>query len=785
MKFAKTRAAHRAALLGCSALLSAAMATQAFAQTAADENATLTEIVVTAQKREQSVQDVPIAITAVSQEALQVNRITNVTDLSASVPNLAIRNTAGGTGIPVFAMRGVVGYGSVPGSDKSIGLYLDGVFLGSAYGSSFELPDLERIEVLRGPQGTLFGRNSTAGAVSIVTRNPSGQFGVRQELTYGNYEQFRSATRVEFPQWGPLSASLSYTHDERTGDIKNLGAGTVWNRTGPRTDQGVQVSPKTLGDKSADTVFAALRFEPSDNFSMVYKFDWTENHFTPEGTGLGAFTPELLGPNGVPLALAYAANPVAIAGGKRPKYVNNSYTTPGYLRVQGHNVTTNWRISDSLSLKNILAYRKSYTFANSDIGGAGGLVVTPAVAAALEAQAGFPPGSFAGLVGSPFVAAGSNAQGSAKQWSDEIQLNYDSKYLTLTTGALYFDQSAVTGAPDGLAGTSILTPVPGGVFTVGTRNLSYNYTKSAAAYVQAEVHVLPQLDLVGGYRITQDKKSGLAFVNAAPFAFEYKKTRPTYLAGVNYRPTDDILLYGKYSTGFVSGGSVSGVTFDPETVKAWEAGAKADMLDKRLRVNAAVYKASYKSLQAVIAGFNIGRPDLGTLIADQGDLKTKGFELEATALPMRGLTLGAGLGYTDVELTTTFPPFIASGNTNATLRPKWTANLSAQYETEPLFNEARLMFRADASWKDKVRTLGESVLPAAYEPIRFSDSSWLVNARVALRNITVSRGDIEVALWAKNLTDNDEPMFPINFTFLGSTSYQPARTFGIDVIYNY
>ena len=767
------RAGRRAALLGCTALITIAAASEACAQAAPDEGAIIGEIVVTAQKREQNLQDVPIAVTAVTQETLKTNRIASVMDIGVAVPNLMVRKAIGGAQIPQFTMRGVVGAGSVPGQDRSISLYLDGVAIGSTSGSAFDLPDLERIEVLRGPQGTLFGRNSTAGAVSIITRNPSGKFGIRQELTYGNYDQFRSATRIETPAWGPLSASVSYVHDERTGEIKNLGAGQVWDRSGPRTRQGVQVSPKTLGDKSVDSWFVAVRFEPSDTFSTVYKFDWMENHFTPDGVGLVVFTPQNAPPavRGA-LAATFAANPPPFAGIHRPKYVNNSWTTPTYQTASGHNITTNIRLAENLSLKNILAYRKSFNYANAQITALGGLRnVTPAL----------------GPIGVPYVVVDSQSFGEAKQWSDELQLNYDTKRLTLTTGALYFDADTKTGTPEGLR-TPTFSVVPGGRIPLGPLNASYNNAKSAAAYVQAEVHATSQLDVVVGYRITRDKKTGTNFVGGLPFVLDYKKTKPTYLAGVNYRPTRDVMIYGKYSNGFVSGGAVGPIAFEPETVRSWEAGVKSDLLDRRLRVNAAAFTANYKHLQAVGSGTNIGRPELSTIVIDQGDQDTKGFEVEVTAVPVRGLTLNGSAGYTDFELKSVNPILGTLTTFLPSNRPKWTALLSGRYESEPVFDEARVVVRVDASWRSKVRNFTFAPVPPGYETLEYSAASWVVNSRISLQDIKLKRGRAEVALWVRNLTDNDLPMFSFNPgrpPYFGATAYYPARTFGIDVNFDY
>ena len=769
-----SKSLYRGILLSCTAAGALFGAQSAFAQ---DDNGGVADIVVTAQKREQSMQDVPIAITALSQGTLEANRITNVQDLASTTPNLEVRTVAGGVGIPVFAMRGVVSYGSVPGQDKSISLYLDGVYIGSSQGSAFELPDLERIEVLRGPQGTLFGRNSTGGAVSIITRDPSGKFSARQVFTVGNYDQFRSSTRVEFPAWGPFSASVSYTHDERKGDMKNLGAGQVWDRTGA-PHQGIQTSPKTLGDKNSESVFFALKFEPDDRFSTVYKFDWMENEFTPEGTALTAFTPGVLNrfaPGfGDLIQALYNANPSPIAGADRPKAVNNSFTTPGFQRVQGHSLTSNLKLSDNLSLKNIFAYRKSFIVASSDLTGAGSLVVTPALAPFLGAAAG-----------TPYVLSGSTSFSAASQYSDELQLNYNSDLLTFTAGGLWFHIKSRTGAPDGFVGASIiLSPIPGGVLPTGSRNLSFNTAESVAGYAQAEVHVTPQIDIVGGYRLTHDQKNGVAFVRNTAFGFTYNDTRPSYMGGVNYRPDRDILLYAKYSTGFVSGGSVASLAFQPETAKAWEGGVKADLFGRKLRTNLALFAASYKDLQQVQGGQFIGRPDLSTVVIRQADLKTRGFELEATLAPIRGLSINGSVGYTHYKASN-INPFVCGADpcdTN-TLRPKWTANVGAQYESEPLFGDTTLMARIDGAWRSKVKTLGQLVLTSDYDSIRYSKAGWNLNSRIALQNIDLAGSKVDIALWGRNLTNIGRPMFPIYFSFAGSTTYERARTYGVDLVF--
>src|SRR5690606_22676840 len=267
-------------LLLCTALVStmALPSGIALAQSAETDSYTggLEDIVVTAQKREQSLQDVPVAVTAVTETFMQANRIQNVVDLSAVTPNLNIRVAAAGGALPTVVLRGVLSYGVAPGSDKQVPMYIDGVYMGNAFGTQFEMADVERIEVLRGPQGTLFGRNATAGAISINTKKPSGELSLRQEFTYGNFDQLRSRTRIELPAAGPIKTAFSYTHSERRGEIRNLGAGTTWDFTA--AGYGKLTAPKWLGSDNTDAYSIAVLFEPDNSdFSLLYKFDRTDN----------------------------------------------------------------------------------------------------------------------------------------------------------------------------------------------------------------------------------------------------------------------------------------------------------------------------------------------------------------------------------------------------------------------------------------------------------------------------------------------------------------------------
>lgn len=204
-------------LLGALAMASTtALAQSATAGSNADDAAGgLEEIVVTAQKREQNLQDVPIAVAALGEEQLKINRVLNLLDLGSVAPGVSVRNAPGGLGAPHVTSRGIDSSGSLPGSDKSISINIDGVYIGAAYGLTNDLLDLVRVEALRGPQGTLFGRNTTGGALSFVTADPTGEFGFRQELSGGNFNHFRSISHLELPQTGAFSGYVSYLHNQR------------------------------------------------------------------------------------------------------------------------------------------------------------------------------------------------------------------------------------------------------------------------------------------------------------------------------------------------------------------------------------------------------------------------------------------------------------------------------------------------------------------------------------------------------------------------------------------
>jgi len=808
MSVARYCAARRRAL--AATVAAAAIFAPSLAQAEADQPAAaetdatgLQEIVVTAQRREQRLQDVPVALTALAPSALTANRITSLRDLSGIVPNLTARSPVGGSAVPFYTIRGEYAGTTALGADRGIAYYIDDVYIASTnVGNDF--PELERIEVLRGPQGTLFGRNATGGAISVYTPEPRDDFRVKQVLTYGNYRQFRSATRVDTGRIGDFSASLSYVHSERRGDIRNLRPGLVWDLSPAYGRLKTFTSAKYLGSNNAEGIQAALKYDPGTGLKMVYRFDYNESDFTSDGTGLAYANTLVRG-------LLATQDPATITPiqPNRPKAVNNGNTVPSHIEGYGHNLVINYEISSAFSVKNILAYRKvQYIAPFVDISGAGVTINTgaPIFASALGPLA-------ATTVGAPFLVQATPTRGGDRQFSEELQLNYQSDFVTATVGGLYFRNRNVRGGVGEDAG---LGKAKSGGFRVypnfavpfagqpaGTMSRDSNVTsKSYAAFGQGEFHLMPELDVVAGIRYTKDKKNGIdrnlvSATNQRQFVVDYRNSRVTYNLGVNFKPQKDILLYTKYGTGYISGGSIGGLEFGPQTAKSLEGGIKADWFDRLLRTNLAIFHVKYNNVQFSGNGSALTppRPELTNFLVSAGAAKAKGFELETELAPAPGLTFSGGLGYTDYKFTKLFP--VVTAGTEVYFpqsRPKWTANLSGQYETEPLFDDLRLTLRADANYRSKmhlvagipvVTTTFTQALQDAFRSSSTVKGYWIVNSRASLDGFKIGGADASVALWARNLFDAKKPTFMLSLVNVIAAQYERARTFGVDLTVNF
>jgi iron complex outermembrane receptor protein len=788
------------------------------------------DIVVTAQRREQSLQDVPISITALTSAAILANRIQDVHDLNSIAPGLSVRLSTGGAQVPNFTLRGILTSGTAAGTDKGVSLYLDGVYIQSVEGSVFDFADIERIEVLKGPQGTLFGRNATGGAISITTRDPSGEFSAKQDLTYGNYDQFRSKTRIETPQLGPFSAIITYLHSQRHGETKNLQRSTFDFGPASGGTDGLRTSAARLGDDNTEAVAVTIKADLIDKLSLVYKFDYSQNHYTPVAQGLDFV------PAGTPVAdiIANSPNPKTPITNQRPDAVNNDFTTPSYLYNYGHNLTATYHANDQISFKNILAYRKSYVRTTAQFDGQGGLLTTPVFGGFLNsgqlgALASGDPSLGTNALGVPMSLLTTNVTNRENQWSNEFQVNITTDWFNVTAGYLHFYDHISTEAHDGTFNTYVLTAyngqnttspntpfvVPGNPGIVPTQ-IKVN---SDAWYIQPEVHITSTIDIVGGLRITHDRKDGfdvfpnqfvaqqaIGLPSPVSVPVRYRDSETTALLGINWHPTRDILAYAKYADGYISGGTLSTITFKPERAYSFEGGIKAEFFNHRLRSNLAVYHVKYKAIQFTTSGLLTGVPSsalFGQAVVSSADARANGFEWENTVIPVNGLTLTGNVGYTDFKIIqdTVFPGFASQSGVpgyQVFARPKWTLNLAAQYESKEIVGGAHLVARVDGNFHSKYLLSSDLTVGAGLnipETPGLRDAVtvpayFLVNGRLGLAGFDLGRAKVDVSGWAKNITDRKDiqQATPLDLGALGfftSVIYERARTFGVDLTVNY
>ncbi len=819
------RKSHWAAFVS-TATLAAAISCTAAAQTAApttpatpepsqaDSNK-LSEIVVPARRVEERLQDVPTSITAIGAKEADARRILTAADLSGATPNLVLRQT-GATNFSV-SIRGISTGGLTNQSlDSGLSIYLDGIYLGRGIQALADISDIARVEVLRGPQGTLFGRNVTGGAISFTTAEPTGQFGGKAEGTVGNYNQYRFKGSVNLPDWNGLDVRVGYVHNEHDGPWKNTAAGTVTNFLPSPTnavtplggtvnipeDLRHVVAQKTLGAEDTDAGTLALRYTGINHLTVDYKFDYTHEDYTQLPyfiTGFSGFAP-FIGPFG---AFGYKLAP----GSRSSAFPGYSSSQPASLAglsnqvTMGHNLTVAYEITPSLTFKNILGYRTERQNQFLDNDGSSLLVTTPT-------SAGAPV---------PFVLSDTVAAHEQNQVSDEFQIFGKVAHLEWIVGGFYFQEHTfdqpVNLAFATLGSTTNRTFTDSAADYGATSPYGHNQTVSEAAYAHFTDHVTDRLDLAGGIRFSHDNKSEqllgscyfpsaaagdpIAPLNNVPTNVSYciKTKTKTLASGAvitrsssaerNFSSTDwdlslsyeimpDVKTYVRGATGYESGGFINFYEYLPEKDTSYEVGLKSEFLNHTLRVNADAYTTRRDDAQ---------QPRYyGTAVGSHIDNVTfdvRGFELETEYLPVHGLTLTASTGFADSHAY--------DGDRQST--PKWNLSLSQQYNFPRLGNGMYFSARSDQMWVDKIQSPQPiltfrgttSFLGGTNDAASTIPAQWTVNASVSLMNIPLPAGYRgHLNLWSKNLLDDHHLNAASDFVTVVLGNWKYPRTFGLD-----
>ncbi|MEA3051260.1 MAG: iron complex outerrane recepter protein [Sphingomonadales bacterium] len=744
----------------------APMTADADAAPAADQG--LEEIVVTATRRETNLQRTPIAISVLGAEAIADRHVQSLGDLAdGSIPGLRVATFEARTSALTIGIRGIVPLdANQPAREQGVGIYVDGVYLGRQHGLGAALLDVERIEVLKGPQGTLFGRNTEGGALSIVTRAPTGEFGFRMRAGLGNEGAYNADAHLDLPALGPLSVKIDGAVQYQGATTVNPLPGSVgWNYFDRR---GLQVK---------------ARLQPSDRFTADLSADIGRDRNSP-------FYSQLLNynPLGLPVGPATGTLPagtirplppiVEVEGEERMEVADIGVPQePSVDKTMGAALTLRRDVTPDLQLRSISAYREVEVEQWDNSGGAHRLPV-------FAPNGNFSRYSLAGLrqhqVSQEFQAVGSLGDS-----------------LDYAAGLYYFGEEASDDAStpstnrwnaDG-TGYTINDPRPTlrGFRTID--RASRARSRSYAAYGQATwtPSGLDSLHLTLGGRYTHDVKSGrLHIVNNAPsnFTFEQRHDRFNPLATIAWDAAPDIHLYAKYATGYRAGGassrSLTYRSFGPEDVKSWEVGAKTQLFGRRLRLNLAAYAMDRKGSQI---DFSLVTPQpngstrntLETINAP-GTTRIGGVELDAVLKLADDLTLTGAYAYTDTRIPDTVNPFKGVVEpVFIVFTPRNATSVAIDYE-RPLLG-GRLRFHLDSSYAQATPTFAESAVR--------NDSSFLVNGRLALGEIGLGPGaaGLELALWSRNLLDEAHVYRrdPANRAVLGDYgNFNAPRTFGVE-----
>jgi len=774
------------------------------------------EVVVTAQKREQGINDVGMTITAITGESLKELGVLSAEDIAAVTPGLSV-GSAGATGVPVYTIRGVGGFQDITTSSSStVGLYFDEVAIPYTVMSRGALFDVERVEVLKGPQGDLYGRNTTAGQINYVSRKPTDEFGAGVTASYGSFQTFDLE--------GHVTGSLSERVQGRIA-FRTVQSGEGWQKSLTRPGD-------TLGEKDVKAIRALLNFEISDNASALLRVHYVDDKSDNQAQtaydgrliGIGEFGAPYrpLNQYRLPTGTNFGQPvPWYSTGDNRRADWNNSWTSPitgevASLRpvrdnqLSGISAKIEWNIGETL-LTSITAYDDFQRSETNDVDG------------------------------TPHSVQENINDTNLTVFSQELRLSRDSERLFWVAGVYYseddvdefynfFMEDAIFGAGSAAWGL----PAPFTRFPIRRLHTRYQQaTESSAIFGRIEYKFADRFKLTLGARYTDEQRdwSGCTFdagdggyvglwnglfratlapgacstlddtagsptniarvigtpnINSAFHVFETEVSTGKWIGrvGLDYRVSDDILTYVTVSTGFKSGGfngNNSNTTsqlrpYLPEEITAFEAGLKATLSDGRAQLNLAAFHYDYENKQeserAITPVGAIG--GLGNVPKS----KITGAEVDLTWRPITGLNVSLGATYLDSKIEEWLTPLsgtfsFATGTvTNLVLRdasgaqlpqaPELSANVAARYEwsiTSGLLMDVGF----DVDYTDD--------MPDPVRPQNSVEGYTLVNARIGLGS---ESGKWRAMLWGRNI--GDRYYFPAAF---GGTNGGYARSVGM------
>lgn len=744
---------HRSMLAGVSAIaMTMGLALPAAARIQAatpaperpqDEAFQVEEIIVTARRQSERLQDVPSAVTAFSADTLYRNQTQTLGDLQAHVPNLSLH--VGDASNAVIYMRGIGQIDSISFNDPGVGVYLDDVYLGRVQGSFLDVVDPQQIEVLRGPQGTLYGRNTIGGAVKFTSAKPTTTPAGYIAAGFGSYDERRLRARLSGPlgsdQW---LGSIAVAASRRDGYTDNLADG------------------QTDGDKNLFAARATLIYQPNDRLSANLTVDASRND--PRRSR----TPHRETP-------IHSVN----TGGLRPVIadpytVNVTYNDLERLNTSGVSLTLSYD-AGPFTFKSISAYREMDYRTHLD------------------------------LDASPDRSFGIYDFEKQDQTSQELQVLYHGDRLSAVGGLFYFQENDWTFggavAPDFFVDIGFILPFP-----LNTAGLRLSDNESIAAYGQVDYDLTDRASLTVGLRYTHETKAtdnrgenfspavastaedmerlfgrGLGF---GPSGYQAEETwdSVTPRIALNYKVSDDVLAYVSAAQGFKSGGFNGRITtaaqsFDPETLWSYEAGLKSDLFDGRARVNLAAFFQDYTDLQLSRFAADPVTGDFTSVFDNAGGAEFYGVEAEVSAQLSQALRFDGNLAYLHSEYTEYIDGGVdISGRRKLVNAPEWSGRAGLTYDAS-LGELGDLTLSGGASYRSK------TWLTVSSSEVLAQDGYWLADASILF---TPANAPWTVLLSGKNLGDEayKEHGFDLSAAPGVQLGYYGApRTVSLDVRY--
>ncbi|MEA3041809.1 MAG: iron complex outerrane recepter protein [Sphingomonadales bacterium] len=701
------------------------------------------DIVVTARRTEETLQTVPGAVSAFNERALERIQAQDTTGLQGAVPNLNIVQGRGSSNATNIFIRGVGQPDALQTFDPAVGVYVDGVYYSRIRGTQLDLLDLERVEVLRGPQGTLYGKNTIGGALSIVTQRPGQTFRGSAALTYGTYDQLEMRASASGPVSDTISAGFAVLHAERDGYVDD------------------PVLDREYNDRNTQAARGRLAFTPSDRVRVDVIADYSHDDASlAVGQPINSLT-YFFGANpplgGIALALPTDPQTYDFTGRTTPTLPNSTR-----LRHWGTSMNAAFDLSEAVTLRSITAYRELTTRDYVDID-------------ATQRE-----------LGDVFVGVNQN------QLSQEFQVNVDSGPLVAVAG-LYYLRENITSHQEAYA-DDLFGPAFGNPTFLRTIDDDLQ-TTSYAAYANASIEVLSGLRISAGLRYTHENKdyfrttstfSNLALLRSAtPFNFaredSWEDVSP--MASIDYRFSPNAMIYFRAARGFKSGGfngransPGEASAYEPETMWSYEAGLRTTIAGQ-LRFNLTGFYNDYRNFQARVSGTDIdpntGLPFATLGVLNAGELRIQGVELEAAWTPVRGLLIDTQIGYLDAEYQefadVRFPGGSRAFQTPA-FAPDWTIRIGAQYEAD-LGESGSLTIGGQSRYRSEMALSVDNTVIAGNVGTTtrveglFSDPYWIHDARIVWEN---EARTFSLGLYGQNLFDEAYKTEGQDFSSIGS-----------------